>query len=146
MSSTSVSVLMPLIGCGSPPIAARQTIERFLASTGFEFEILPLAEETYGASLRRGVSEAKGNVVIVVDPELPYPVSAIGDAVAMIDSSATDIVFATTHRDDDTRHPLLRFFLVPILPDPSIRLKAFSSAAAKLVIGESKLNGGGCEL
>jgi len=146
MSSTSVSVLMPLIGSGSPPIAARQAIERFLASTGFEFEILPLAEETYGASLRRGVSEAKGNVVIVVDPELPYPAGAIGDAVAMIDSGATDIVFATTRRDDDTRHPLLRFFLVPILPDPSIRLKAFSSASAKLVVGESRLNGGGCEL
>jgi SAM-dependent methyltransferase len=146
MSSTSVSVLMPLIGSGSPPIAARQAIERFLASTGFEFEILPLAEETYGASLRRGVSEAKGNVVIVVDPELPYAAGAIGDAVAMIDSGATDIVFATTRHDDDTRHPLLRFFLVPILPDPSIRLKAFSSASAKLVVGESRLNGGGCEL
>src|SRR6185369_14747914 len=101
MSSTSVSVLMPLIGSGSPPSAARQAIERFLASTGFDFEILPLAEETYGASLRRGASEAKGNVLVVVDPELPYPASAIGDAVAMIDSSATDIVFGTTWRDND---------------------------------------------
>jgi SAM-dependent methyltransferase len=146
MSSTSVSVLMPLIGSGSPPIAARQAIERFLASTGFDFEILPLAEATYGASLRRGVSEAKGNVVVVVDPELPYPIGAIGDAVAMIDSGATDIVFATTHDDDDRRHPLLRWFLVSILPDPAIRLKAFSSAAAKFVVGESKLSGGGCEL
>src|SRR5258707_11272552 len=128
MSSTSVSVLMPLIGSGSPPIAARQAIERYLASTGFDFEILPLAEESYGASVRRGVSEAKGNVVVLVDPELPYPVGAIGDAVAMIDSGGTDIVFATTHDADDRRHPLLRWFLVSILPDPAIRLKAFSSA------------------
>jgi len=146
MSSTSVSVLMPFIGSGSPPIAARQAIERYLASTGFDFEIMPLAEPTYGASLRRGVSEAKGNIVVVVDPELPYPVGAIGDVVAMIDSGGTDIVFATTHEGDDRRHPLLRWFLVPHLPDPSIRLKAFSSAAAKLVAGESKLNRGGCEL
>jgi len=146
MSSTSVSVLMPLIGSGSPPIAARQAIERYLASTGFEFEILPLAEPTYGAALRRGVSEAKGNIVVIVDPELPYPVGAIGDVVAMIDSGGTDIVFATTHEGDDSRHPLLRWFLVPHLPDPAIRLKAFSSAAAKLVAGESKLNGSGCEL
>jgi len=146
MSSTSVSVLMPLTGSGAPPNAARQAIERYLASTGFDFEIMPLAEATYGASLRRGVSEAKGNVVVVVDPELPYPVDAIGDAVAMIDSGGTDIVFATTHDGDDKRHPLLRWFLVPHLPDPAIRLKAFSSAAAKLVAGESKLNGGGCEL
>lgn len=146
MSSTSVSVLMPLIGSGSPPIAARQAIERYLASTGFDFEILPLAEESYGASVRRGVSEAKGNVVVIVDSTLPYPVGAIGDAVAMIDSGGTDIVLATTRRDDETRHPLLRWFLVSIVPDPAIRLKAFSSAAAKFVVGESKLTGGGCEL
>ncbi|HEY4641854.1 MAG TPA: bifunctional glycosyltransferase/class I SAM-dependent methyltransferase [Thermoanaerobaculia bacterium] len=147
MSSTSVSVLMPLIGSGSPPIAARQAIERFLASTGLQFEILPIAEATYGAAVRRGVSEAKGDIVVVADPELPYPVGAIGDAVAMIDSGATDIVFATTHHnDDDTRHPLLRWFLVPVLPDPAIRLKAFSASAAKFVVGESKLTGGGCEL
>src|SRR5436309_439457 len=121
MSSTSVSVLMPLIGSGSPPIAARQAIERYLASTGFDFEILPLADESYGASVRRGVSEAKGNVVVIVDSTLPYPVGAIGDAVAMIDSGGTDIVFATTRRDDETRHPLLRWFLVSVVPDPAIR-------------------------
>src|ERR1041385_7788420 len=108
MSSTSVSVLTPLIGSGSPPIAARQASERYLGSTGFEFEILPLAEEADGTALRRGVSDAKGDGIVVVDHELPYPIGALGDAVAMIDSGATDIVFATTHRDDDTRHPLLR--------------------------------------
>jgi SAM-dependent methyltransferase len=148
MSSTSVSVLLPLAATASsaPPVETRQAIERYLASTGFDFEIMPLAEPTYGASLRRGVSEARGNVVVVVDAELPYSIGAIGDAVAMIDSGATDIVFAAAHPADEERFPLLRFFLVPLLPDPSLRLKAFSSTAAKLVIGESKLAGGGCEL
>jgi SAM-dependent methyltransferase len=139
MSATSVSVLLP-----RP--AAREPIERYLASTGFDFEILEPREPAYGASLRRGVSEAKGNVIVVVDPDLPYPVGAIGDAVAMIDSGATDLVFASTRDDDGDAHPLLRFFLVPILPDPALRLKAFSSAAAKLIVGETKLTGGGCEL
>ena len=35
---------------------------------------------------------------------------------------------------------------MPILPDPSLQLKAFSSDAARLLIAESKLRGGGFDL
>jgi len=148
MSSTSVSVLLPLLGRreASP---ARQEIERFLHTTGFDFEVLviePRQDEGYGALLRRALGEAKGSVVVVADADLPYAVGAIGDAVAMIDSGAADVVFGSARASDDGRHFLLRWFLVPFLPDPALRLKAFSSYAAKLIIGESKLAGGGCDL
>ena len=137
--STSVSVLVPLAGGSSPAGTARESIEKYLETTGFTFEIITTSAATYGASLRKGVADASGSVVVVVDEALPYPVSAIGDAVAMIDSGATEVVFGTISRDH--RSPaILRGLLVPDLPDPLLHLKAFSSTAAKLVVSETKLS------
>src|SRR5712691_2333082 len=145
MSTTRVSVVVPARDSGErPPSVA--TIERYLASTGLQFEVMTTGEPSYGAALRRGASEAKGSVVVFADAELPYSVSAIGDAVAMIESGATDVVFGCTRANDDPRHWLLRTLLVPILPDPALHLKAFSSTAAKLILGETKIAGGGCDL
>ncbi|HKO56049.1 MAG TPA: bifunctional glycosyltransferase/class I SAM-dependent methyltransferase [Thermoanaerobaculia bacterium] len=149
MSSPRVSVVLPLLGRTADAAASRIAIERYLETTGFTFEVLPIDAregEGYGAQLRRGLAEAKGSTIVVADADLPYPVSAIGDAVAMIDSGAADVVFGGTRGDDDPRHFLLRWWLVPILPDPAVRLKAFSGHAARLTIGESKLMGGGCDL
>ncbi|HEY0141406.1 MAG TPA: bifunctional glycosyltransferase/class I SAM-dependent methyltransferase [Thermoanaerobaculia bacterium] len=156
MSSTSVSVVVPRIGAGARPDAAVERvgaierdaaverISRYLESTGLTFEVLAPAAEHYGPAIRKGVSEAKGEIVVLVDPELPYPMSAIGDAIAMVDSGATDVVFASTRRDENPAYAILRWILVPILPDPDIHLKAFSSTAAKIVVGESRQNG--CDL
>jgi SAM-dependent methyltransferase len=151
MSATSVSVLLPLTGTRGELAPILDTLGRYLESTGFDFEILPLRPhggERPGALLRRAIGEARGSVIAVVDPELPYPVSAIGDAVALIESGASEVVFATSRREnsDDPRHTLLRWFLVPILPDPAIQLKAFSRAAARLVVGETRRSGEGFDL
>src|SRR5687768_12465957 len=143
MSSTSVSVVVPLRGSGSAP--AVEAISRYLETTGFKFEVLAPTADAYGPALRRGVSDAKGSVVVVADPELPYPVSAIGDAVAMVESGATDIVFAST-RTDYAGPALVRWLLAPMLPDGTIHLAAFSSAAGKVVFAESRLSSRGCEL
>ncbi len=94
--STSVSVLVPLAGPSSAAAAARETIERYLETTGFTFEVIVPEAPAYGSALRKGVSEATGSVIVVVDAALPYAVGAIGDAVAMIDSGASEIVFGTT--------------------------------------------------
>lgn len=143
MSSTSVSVVVPLRGSTAAP--AVEAISRYLETTGLTFEVLAPEGEEYGAALRRGVSDAKGRVVVIADAELPYPVSAIGDAVATIESGATDVVFAAT-RADDRGSALLRWLLVPILPDRGVHLAAFTSAAAKITVGESRLVNRGCEL
>jgi len=148
MSSTSVSILVPLMRTVSELPSTLEAVEQYLQTTGFDFDVRVLDSrdgDGYGAMIRRGASEAKGSVVVVIDPDLPYPVSAIGDAVALIESESAEIVFAAGTRQR-TRLGLLRWLLVPILPDPNLCLKAFSSQAAKLLIGESKLGGNGFDL
>lgn len=142
MSSTSVSVVIP---CASGVTPSLGELQRFLESTGLTFEILVCDADGYGNALRKGVSDAQGSVVVIADPDLPYPVGAIGDAAAMVESGTTDVVFASSR--EEYRGPgLLRWLLVPMLPDSAIRLVAFSNTAAKVIAGESKLADGGCEL
>jgi SAM-dependent methyltransferase len=142
MTSTSVSVVVPRRPGVRPAAGA---LERYLESTGLTFELLAPEAEELGPALRRGVSDARGRVIVVVDPSLPYPVSAIGDAVAMIESGTSDVVFASTRGDFDGPRAL-RWLLVPVLPDRTIQLSAFSNTAAKIVVGETRLSDGGCEL
>ncbi|MGA8808807.1 MAG: hypothetical protein WB973_13105, partial [Thermoanaerobaculia bacterium] len=147
MSSTSVSILVPLAGPAPDLPSTLETIEHYLQATGFAFDIRVLDRRDgigYGAMIRRGAADAGGSVVIVVDPELPYPVSAIGDAVALIESGAAEVVFG--RREGCRDSVVLRSLLVPILPDPSLHLKAFSSDAARLLMAESKLRGGGFDV
>jgi len=148
MASTHVTVVLPLLARNVDLDSTRATIAKYLESTGFAFDIVAVEGGGYGELLRRGVADGRGGVVVIVDPELPYPAAAVGDAVAMIDSGATDIVFGSARPFGDTEpgHLLLRALLVPTIPDPAIHLKAFSESAARLVVGESKLPGGGCDL
>jgi SAM-dependent methyltransferase len=143
MSPTSVSIVVPVIG-EPPDRASFHEVERYLESTGLTYEILPISEGSYGAALRRGVSEAKGDVIVIADDVQSYPPAAIGDAVAAIQSGATEIVFAVRehHRGDW----LARTFLTSNAPDPIVRLNAFTSGAAKLLVGESKLTSSACDL
>lgn len=122
MSSPSVSVVVPQRGTGFDPTP----IERYLESTGLTFEIVGR------------VSDARGAVIVIVDEELSYPVTAIGDAVAMIESGLTDVVLGTTPEFTESR--FLRWLLVPILPDPRLKLKAFSNVAGKLIHSESRVH------
>lgn len=148
MGSTRVSVLLPLDGDAHDAQQVQAAIARYLESTGFDFEILMLSPregEGYGSLLRRGVSDARGSVVVVVDPALPYSVSAIGDAIALIESGSTEIVFAAASRPAPGAG-WIRWLLVEILPDPRLRLKAFNASAARLVIGETKLSSASCDL
>ena len=142
MTSTSVSVVVPRRPGVSP---AADAIENYLESTGLTYEVLAPEGEELGPALRRGVSDAKGRVIVVADPLLPYPASAIGDAVALVESGTSEVVFASTHTDYDGPR-VLRWLLVPVLPDRTIQLAAFSNTAAKIVVGESRLSDGGCEL
>lgn len=146
MTPTSVTVVLPATGPDADPPRALASIETYLESTGFTFEILIAQGGCYGQAIRKAVSEAKGSAIVIADDDLPYPVTAIGDAVAMIDSRATDVVFGTTTRSGGLASAAARALLVPIVADPMTRLKAFSSAAGKILLGETRLNDGGCDL
>src|SRR5262249_54085442 len=69
--------------------------------------------------------------------------NAIGDAVALIESGSAEVVFGNFA---PWQCALLRWSLVSLLPDPRVRLKAFSSDAARLLVGESKMTDGGFDL
>src|SRR5258706_2376783 len=137
MSSTSVSVLVPLMGPSAELPSTIEAVEHYLQTTGFAFDIRVLDRRDgadYGAMIRRGAADAGGSVIIIVDQDLPYPVSAIGDAVALIESGAADGVLARRAGCRDS------------IVDPSLHLKAFSAEAGRLLIAESKLRGGGFDL
>jgi SAM-dependent methyltransferase len=141
--AATVSVLLPSTG------AAREAIETYLQSTGFSFDVrvvTPERGESEEESIRRAGLDAPGDIIVIADPELPYPVSAIGDAVAPIQTGTSQVVFGCRRPEDDPSLALLRWLLVPTIPDPTIRLKALSRDAARLLFNESKLNGGGFEL
>jgi len=144
--SSAVTVLVPLAGTSVGLPSTLETVEEFLHNTGFDFTIRVLDRrdgDGWGAMLRRAVGEAKESIVVVVDPELPYGAAAIGHALAVIGSGATDIVYGTSGHAGQW---LLRKLLADLLPDPRVRLAAFSWDAARLLFGESKLPGGGCAL
>lgn len=143
MSAPGVSVVVPARQGIQPSLDA---LERYLESTGLTFEVLsPRGDEGdgIGAVLRRGVSEAKGRVIVIADPQFPYPLQAIGDVVAMVESGAADVVFGAG-REEYRGHPLVRGWLAGALPDPFVPLSAFSSSAGKTVYGESRLRGAAC--
>jgi len=148
MSATSVSVLVPLTQPSAALPSTIEQVESYLQMTGFDFEVRVLDSrdgDTVGAMIRRGVSDARGSVLAVIDPALPYPVDAIGDAVALIESGSADLVFGM--RSQAVRaNLLLRMLLVPILPDPRVRFLAFSADAARLLIGQSRAGRSGLEL
>ena len=145
--SPTVSVVIPAEpGKRDAAPECRRAIERYLDTTGFQHECIVSEAPSYGSAVRRGVSDARGDVVVIVDPTLPYAVRAIGDLVAIVQSSATDVVFAAPHGGSHGASVFVRWVLESELPDSSLALKAFSSPAAKLIVGESKLSGSTIDL
>ena len=141
--AATVSVLLPSAG------GARQAIEEYLHSTGFSFDVRVVElvrGESDGEGIRRAGLESAGDIVVIADPDLPYPVSAIGDAIALIQSGSSEVVFGCRRHESDPSHALLRWLLVPVIPDPTIGLKALSRDAARLLLNESKQSGGGFDL
>jgi len=141
-SAPTVSVVLaPATGSAPCDPQWRTAIELYLETSGFTFECIVARDLSYGDALRSAVAEASGRVIVVVDAARLYSVSAIGDAVAMLESGTTDVVFARPHDESSVRFSPSGWILGCALPDPRLRLKAFTSSAAKLVVGESRLTG-----
>jgi 2-polyprenyl-3-methyl-5-hydroxy-6-metoxy-1,4-benzoquinol methylase len=162
MSAVRVSVVIPALGRRIDVRPTLDAVSSYFHGTGLDCELIVLseleptgiaglpgsrwlaAERSYGTSLRKAIQDARGAILLIVDPELPYPASTLGDIVALIDSEATDVVFGEI---DDKKPPrLVRWFLVPSVPDDRLLLKGFSAAAARPLFGEAKAIGDGLDL
>src|SRR5512142_2422429 len=132
--SSAVTVLVPLVGRSVGLPSTLETVEGYLQTTGFRFVVRVLDSrdgEGWGGMIRRGVAEASDSIIVVIDPELRYPVGVIGNAVAMIDSGIGDIIFA--QRDAMPQPWLARKLLADLVPDPRVHFRAYSFDAARLL-------------
>src|ERR1043165_429771 len=146
LMSSAVTVLVPLAGAHVELPSTLESLEEFFQNSGFDFNVRVLDRrdgDGWGAMLRRGIGAAKEGIVVGVDPDMPYRASAVGDAVAAIDSGGAEIVYGTI---GSRNRWLVRKLLTDLLPDPRVHLAAFSWDAARLLFGESKLPGGACAL
>lgn len=111
-----------------------------------------------GAAVRRGMQQSKGDVVAFIDADLPYRLQNLGDALALVQTGAAEVVVGARDlpgSESDPSYPWLRrltgrsfsllveAFLVPGIPDTQCGLKAFSRRAASLLFSESVINGFG---
>src|SRR5437764_6804682 len=144
--SSAVTVLVRLAVAHVERPSTLETVEEFFQNSGFDFTSRVLDRrdgDGWGAMLRRGISEGKESIVVVVDPDMPYRADAVGDAVATIDSGAAEIVYGA--HGGSNPWPV-RALLTDLLPDPRVHLAAFSWGAARLLFAESKLPGGVCAI
>ncbi|HVR42636.1 MAG TPA: glycosyltransferase [Thermoanaerobaculia bacterium] len=111
-----------------------------------------------GAAVRKGMLEARGEVVAFLDADLPYQLQNLGNAMALVQSGATDIAIGARDleaSESDPSYPALRrllgrtfslivrTLLVPEIPDTQCGLKVFSAGASRVLFGESKVRGFG---
>ena len=157
LASSGLSHEIVVVDDGSSDGTARVVAER--ASMVPAIRLIGLeSNQGKGAAVRRGVHEARGSVIAFLDADLPYELQNLGNAIALVHSGTTEIAIGgrdLPSSDHDPSYPLLRkffgrtfslivrLFLVSDIPDTQCGLKAFSSAAAKILFSESKLQGFG---
>jgi SAM-dependent methyltransferase len=162
MSAVRISVVIPALGRSIDVRPTLHEVASYFHGAGLDCELIVVcegepawlagvsasrwvsAESGLGASLKKAAQDARGATVLVLDPDLPYPVSSLGDAVALLDSEATDVVFGEF--DGWNPPPAVRWFLAPAVPDDRLLLMGFSSSAARLLFGEARAAGRGIDL
>lgn len=187
MSEINFSVVIPAYNEAEAIVETLSAISSYFRDTGLAYEVLVVDDgstdgtrekvrefaasvdpavllivaqrnQGKGAAVRRGVHEAQGEVIAFIDADLPYRVQNLGDAIALVQSGATDIAIGARDlraSQTDESYPLIRRFmgrtfsfvvralLVSGISDTQCGLKAFSRITAKSLFAESKLNGFG---
>jgi dolichyl-phosphate beta-glucosyltransferase len=186
MEPPTVSIVIPAFNEEADITITLETIGKFLESTGLSHEIVVVDDGSTdgtaarvtafaagkasvrlistgrnagkGAAVRRGVLDARGHCIAFIDADLPYSTANLGEAIALVQSGATDLAIGARDLREsgtDRSYPLfrriagrsfsvvVRNLLVPDIPDTQCGLKAFSSSAAKVLFGESRLDGFG---
>lgn len=103
---------------------------------------LELGDGGVAAALRRAVSESRGDVVAVLEPEALGCMEEIGHAIALIQTDTTDIVHASTEGPPDPGERLASMVLICDVACARSPVRVYSTHAARVLFAESKLGGG----
>ncbi len=144
MKSPEVTLIIASVSGSAGSMKAGETLERYLQATGLTFQLIDVGGGdggSPGAAVRAAWPDAKGNVIVILNETEALATDAVGDAIALIQSEAADVIFGA-RQTYGSAPLLLRWLLVPVLPDPTVGLKAFSAEAARFIIGESRLKNG----
>lgn len=108
-----------------------------------------------GAAVRRGVEEARGDVIAFIDADMPYRPENLQRAIDLIRSGAADVAVGARdlpESETDRSYParrriagrtlsaLIRLVLMSEITDTQCGLKAFSREAAKSLFAASRLD------
>jgi len=187
MNEVSFSVVIPAYNEADAIVETLSAISSYFRETGLAYEVIVVDDgstddtrarvsefaakvdrsvllvvtqrnQGKGAAVRRGIHEARGEVIAFIDADLPYRVQNLGDAITLVHSGSTDIAIGARDlraSQTDESYPLIRRFmgrtfsvvvralLVTGISDTQCGLKAFSRVTAKMLFAESKLNGFG---
>jgi dolichyl-phosphate beta-glucosyltransferase len=111
-----------------------------------------------GAAVRRGVAEARGDIIAFIDADMPYRPENLDRAIELVRSGAADIAIGARdlpQSESDPSYPvqrllagrilslLIRLLLIRGIPDTQCGLKVFRADIAKQLFEASRLNGFG---
>lgn len=105
-----------------------------------ELRIIP-AGEGPGAALRRAVSEARGEIIAIVEPGVVCCVEELGHAIAVIDARETDLVLVggDAARQEGSER-LGRLLLQCDATAARAPMRVYSHHAGRVLFAESRLN------
>ena len=87
MSRPDVTVIVACAPGSDDSSRARGVLERYLPTTGLSFQLLDAPVANRGganSAVRAAWAEARGNVVVILDPAAVVATSAVGDAIALV--------------------------------------------------------------
>ncbi|HLJ74776.1 MAG TPA: glycosyltransferase, partial [Thermoanaerobaculia bacterium] len=111
-----------------------------------------------GAAVRRGVLEARGDVVAFIDADMPYRPENLEHAIDLVRTNAADLAIGARdlpQSESDPSYPtrrkfagrtlslLIRLFLMRDITDTQCGLKAFRGDVARDLFAVSRLEGFG---
>ncbi|MHB0969394.1 MAG: methyltransferase domain-containing protein [Thermoanaerobaculia bacterium] len=100
---------------------------------------IELGEGGIAAALRRAVSESRGDVVAILEPEALGCMEEIGHAIALIQTDTTDIVHASTNAASESGERLASMVLLCDVASARSPVRVYSMHAARVLFAESKL-------